>query len=91
MSKIEELAEDIREQSVHGASVSDIMQLITDYCEKEYEEKLRWTQVEENLPPLKTWVICKHEEIYDTYFFDNEFQMAGCLKRFLITEWRFFL
>ena len=58
---------------------------------KEYEEKLRWTPVEENLPPLKTWVICKHEEIYDTYFFDNEFQMAGCIKRFLITEWRFFL
>jgi hypothetical protein len=40
MSKIEELAEDIREQSVNGASVSDIMQLITDYYKKEYEEKL---------------------------------------------------
>ena len=79
--------------SITDSDIYDLsnIQVGYDICKKEYEEKLRWTQVEENLPPLKTWVICKHEEIYDTYFFDNEFQMAGCIKRFLITEWRFFL
>ena len=71
--------------------VNELIQIGYDFCKKEYEEKLRWTRVEENLPPLKAWVICKHEEIYDTQFFDNEFQMAGCIKRFLIIEWRFFL
>ena len=94
--------EDKASNSAHSYSKYDIAdayqqgaefgyELAENRIKKEYEEKLRWTRVEENPPPLKMWVICKHEEIYDTYFFDNEFQMAGCIKRFLITEWRFFL
>lgn len=50
MGKIEKLSEDVIDQTVNGASVSDIVQLITDFCQKEYEEKLRWIPVEEKLP-----------------------------------------
>ena len=62
-----------------------------EFVKKEYEEKLRWIPIEEKLPPIGEWVICKQEEIYETYFFNNDFQRDGCIKRFLIFEWRFIL
>lgn len=52
----------------------DMLDSFYDLLQKEYEEKLRWIPVEEKLPPIEKWVICKQEEIYDVYFLIMNFK-----------------
>ena len=68
-----------------------------DFCQKEYEEKLRWIPVEEKLPPIDIPVILKFKDwagrdVFQIFTLRSVERREHFLKTHLkFTEWRYFL
>jgi len=52
-------------------------------CKKEYENKLRWIPVEEELPNECTFVLTKYKNTYSVSWYDGEFN-----EMYNPTHWR---
>ena len=65
-----------------------------DFCQKEYEEKLRWIPVEERLPEIGIWIIIqlKNQSLknkYVTMLPKNDFEINFIKEN--VISWRSFL
>ena len=94
---IEKAIEWLNIYSSHKTKETDIFIAGYELCQKEYEEKLRWIPVEEELPPIDIPVILKFKdwkcnEMYQIYTLGSVERRDHFLKTHLkFTEWRVFL
>lgn len=69
-----------------------------EYCQKEYEEKLRWIPIEEKIPEITGWdyapyIVKTKKEYLIAGYTDGWFHHIGglCLKKGAVTHYRSFL